>query len=142
VLTPADEENVRKVIGMMFQAFHAEATLTSEKFVDVMTMEVMADNLCLAAIANAARQCWRTMPKPPSIAEFLKVAEEHQGRLKEVLERLGSVAEAVDWATDVIEDMKLTPAQRFERDWGCTSEEWDDMAQADRASRARRKVTA
>lgn len=124
VLAVADEEDVRKVIGLMFEAFHAEPTSTSERFVDVMTMEVMADRYCLAAVANAARQCWRTMPKPPSIAEFLKVAEEHQAKLRKVHERLGNVVEAIGWAEDVIADMRLTPDQRFERDFGYSVSEF------------------
>jgi hypothetical protein len=122
VLTPADEEHIRKVIGMMFEAFHAQPGPSSERFVDMLTMEVMADQFCLAAVANAARQCWRTMPKPPSIAEFLTGAEGYQAKLKKVLDRLESVGQAVRWATDVIHDMGLTPDQRFERDFGFS--EW------------------
>jgi hypothetical protein len=135
VLTPADEEHIRKVIGMMFEAFHTEPTPTSERFVDMLTLEVVSDRLCLAAVASGARQCWRTMPKPPSIAEFLKAAEGYQAKLKNVLERLESVGQAVRWATDVVEDMRLTPDQRFERDFGYTPAEWARLPRGSSALR-------
>lgn len=105
-----DEENIRQILGAMFAAFHAQPTTTSEYFVDALVMELMepeaGDPFSLPAVAAAARECWSTLPSPPSIAEFLVAARKHQQRLDVVFKELGDVLEAAFWAEDTIKPEK------------------------------------
>ena len=105
-----DEEDVRRVIGVMLGTFHARPTATSEHFCDTLTMELMAADVhrpfALPAIMAAAREMWCTLPSPPSIADVLKAVREHQRRLDVVFKQLGDVLEASDWADDLIEPDK------------------------------------
>jgi hypothetical protein len=63
-MLPPDEPDVRQVIGVMFRAFHAEPTPTSEYFIDAPVMELMEPDVgrpfALPAIVAAAREMWQT----------------------------------------------------------------------------------
>jgi len=110
VLSAPDEENVRQILGVMFAAFHAQPTPTSEFFVDMLVSELREPEagqpFCLPAIAAAARELWQTLPSPPSIADFLPCVQKHQKRIEAVLKQLGDVIEASEWADDLIEPDK------------------------------------
>jgi hypothetical protein len=105
-----DEENVRAVIGAMLMVFPTPPTETAGYFVDTLVMELRepeADEpYSLPAIAAAAREMWRTLASPPSIAEFLVAARKHQQRLDVVFQQLCDIVEAVDWAEDTIKPEK------------------------------------
>jgi hypothetical protein len=105
-----DESDVRGIIGAMMMVFHAPATETSSFFVDVLVLELrepeVGDPFSLPAVAAAARECWSTLPAPPSIAEFLVAARKHQQRLDDVFRQLGDIIEASQWADDLIEPDK------------------------------------
>jgi hypothetical protein len=105
-----DEPDVRQLIGVMFRAFHAQPTQTSEFFIDTLVMELMEPDVgrpySLPAIAAAARELWQTLPAPPAIAEFLPCVRKHQQRIEAVFKQLGDVLEASQWADDLIEPDK------------------------------------
>ncbi|HEY6734353.1 MAG TPA: hypothetical protein VI256_11250 [Roseiarcus sp.] len=105
-MRPPNEADVRQILGVMFGAFHAEPTATSELLVDVLVMELMADDLdrpfALPAIMAAARDMWSTLSTPPNIAEFLVAARKHQQRLDGVFKELGDTLGAICWADDII----------------------------------------
>jgi hypothetical protein len=103
----------------MLMAFpNATPTEASSYYVDMLVTELIepddaGDPPCLPALAAAARECWQTLPAPPSIAEFMKAARNHQGRIENVFRDLCDVLEASNWAEDVIE--ASSKRQRSER---------------------------
>jgi hypothetical protein len=105
-----DEENVRQILGAMMMVFPAPPTETSSFFVDALVMELrepeVGDPFSLPAVAAAARECWSTLPSPPSIVEFLVAARKHQHRLDDVFRHLCDIIEASEWADDLIEPEK------------------------------------
>jgi hypothetical protein len=116
-LTPPDEEDIRAVIAAMLMAFpDAQPTTASPRFIDTLTMEIREDRYSLPAIAATARECWRTLPSPPAISQFLAVAEKHQTRLEGVLMELGEVADDYDWAVDI--EPTISDVRRFEDTFG------------------------
>jgi hypothetical protein len=105
-----DEEDVRQILGAMMMAFHAQPTQTSGFFVDTLVMELREPEagqpFCLPAIAAAARELWQTLPAPPAISEFLPCVRQHQTRIEAVLQKLGYILEAAEWAEDTIKPKK------------------------------------
>jgi hypothetical protein len=105
-----DEPDVRQIIGVMFRAFHAEPTPTSEFLVDTLVVELREPEVdrpySLPAIAAAAREMWQTLPSPPSISQLLASVRKHQKRLEAVFRQLGDTLEGSEWADDLIEPDK------------------------------------
>lgn len=99
-----DEEDVRVILAAMMLAFNEQPATTSGFFIDVMVLELREpendDPFCLPAIAAAAREMWRTLPAPPSVAQFLPCVRKHQLRIETVLKQLGDLIDAADWAED------------------------------------------
>jgi hypothetical protein len=108
-MSAPNEENVRGIIGAMMMVYpNATPTETSSYFIDALVMELTEPDdsrwpYSLPAIAAAARECWKTLPAPPSIAEFIRATRKHQSQIEGVMEELGDVLEASDWAEDLIE---------------------------------------
>jgi hypothetical protein len=106
IMLAPDEQDVRALIGAMMMVFPSPPTETSSFLIDALVLELRepeADEpYSLPAIAAAAREMWRTVPSPPSIAEFLVAARKHQQRLDDVFRQLGDIIEAADWAEDTI----------------------------------------
>jgi hypothetical protein len=116
VMLAPDETDIREVLAVMFASFPAaQLTPTSSHFIDLLVMELRVDAYCLASIAAACRECWRTMPSVPPISTFLETAEKHQDQLRGVMQRLGDIVDAADWAEDQIEPDK--PVDEDEDDY-------------------------
>jgi hypothetical protein len=105
-----DEADVRQILGAMMLVFHAPPTETASFFVDALVMELREPEVdrpySLPAIAAAARELWRTLPSPPSIADFLPCVKKHQTRIEAVFQQLVDILEAADWAEDQIKPEK------------------------------------
>jgi hypothetical protein len=118
-MLPPNEEDVRQILGLMFGAYHTQPTATSELLIDMLVMELTADDLdrpfCSPAIMAAAREMWSTLSTPPSIADVLKATKTHQRRIEAAFKELGDTLEALQWADDIVEPDK--PVDESDEDY-------------------------
>jgi hypothetical protein len=83
VMQPADEKDVRLLVGTMLTVMKAKADdeMTVKMRVDVFCMELVDAEFPAAAIAVAVREAWQTKTFTPSIAEFIELTKKHYGKL-------------------------------------------------------------